>query len=100
MLLLPVVAEDHVEAASSRFLPEALCLRRRILPVVVEIDDVRAARVAPTCEDRVVLAEIARVLDERHRHPGMPQQPASHLARAVGASVVDENDLVPAFDVE
>ena len=69
-------------------LPEPHRFVRRILTVVIEVDDVSAARVTPAAEHRVVLAEIARVLDERDRHPGPAHELAADLARAIRAAVV------------
>ena len=82
-------------------LPEPHRFARRILAVIVQIDDVRAARVTPAGEHRVVLAEIPRVLDERDRQRGAVRTSSRQtLHRVVDAAVVDEHDLVPALDVE
>jgi hypothetical protein len=91
-------AEDHVEPGFERVPPQADGLRRRILPVVVEVHDVGAARVPPAGDDGVVLAEVARMLDERHRHACRLHQRTAHLARGVAAAVVHEDDLVAAGD--
>ena len=100
MLLVPVVTEHHVQSVRLRVLPEADRLARRVLTVIVEVHEVRAAGVPPAGQHGVVLAEIPRVLDERDRNTRMPQQLAAHLAGPVAAAVVHEHDLMAAVDVE
>ncbi len=100
MALDLVVAEDDVEPLALRVLPQPHRLGRRILPVVVQVDDVGAAGVAPAGQDGVVLAEVPGVLDERDRDAGGAHEVAADRARRVGAAVVDEDDFVPALDLE
>ena len=98
MLLLLVVAEDHIQPGPCRLAPQTRRFRRRVLAVVIQIDDVRTPGVTPAGEYRVVLAVVARVLDERNRDSGAGHQAAAHLAGAIFAAVVDQNDLVAALD--
>ena len=55
------------------------------------------ARVTPAGEDRVVLAVIAGVLDQRHWDLRTPDQFTRHAARLLSAAVVHEDDLMPAL---
>ena len=93
-----VVAEHDIQPVLLRMPPQAHRLVRRVLPVVIEVHDVRPARVAPTGEHGVVLAEIPRVLDQRDRNLGIAHQRARHRTRRLAAAVVHEHDLVPALD--
>ena len=100
MLLDLVVAKHHIKTLAAGMLPEPHRLTRRILPIVIEIDDVRAPGVAPAGEDGVVLTEVARVLDERDRDASGAHEVAADLGRAIGTAVVDEDDFVSALDLE
>ena len=100
MLLDLVVAKDHIEPLAARMLPEPHRLARRILPVVIQVDDVGALGVAPTGQNGVVLTEVPRVLDESDRDAGGTHEVAADGGRRIGAAVVDENDFVPALDLE
>ena len=96
MLLDAVAGVDDVPVSQPRMVVEPDHLLGRILQVVVHGDGVGAARVAQPRHDRVVLAEVARVLDVGERHRGAPHQLLAHLAGIVGAAVVDQHDLQPA----
>ena len=74
--------------------------RRRILPVVIQIHDVRAARVAPAGEHGVVLAVVARVFDQGDGDLAGADELPAHVAGGLVAAVVHENDLVPAVDLQ
>src|SRR6185312_176916 len=50
--------------------------------------------------DRVVLAEIAREIDQRDRHPGAGDERAADSEAVVGTAVVDQHDLVAAGDFQ
>ena len=66
--LLVVIGVDDLMAALLRVGEEALDLLRRVLQIVVHRDDVGARRVAQPGHHRVVLAVIARQVDEGDRH--------------------------------
>src|SRR5262245_33949372 len=100
MLLDAVMTKDDVQVAGNSVLPQAHRFARWILAVVIEVDDVCAAGVPPPCDDGVVLAIVAGVLDERDRDARAPYERLADLARRVCAAVVDEHDLVAALDVE
>ena len=100
VLLHPVVTEDHIEAGYPGLFPQALRFRRWILPIVVQVDDVGAARVAPAGQHGIVLAKIARMLHERDRHLRPVHQPAHDLAGTVATAVVHQDDLVTALNVQ
>ena len=93
-----VVPEHDVEPFALRVLPQPHRLTRRILPIVIEVDDVGAARVAPAAQDGVVLAEVPRVLDEGDGDARRADEVPAHVRGGVGTSVVDQDDLVPALD--
>ena len=71
-----------------------------MLPVVIEVDHVRAAGVAPAGQHGVVFAEVAGVFDVGHRHARRAEELAAHLGGAVAATVVHQHDLVPARNRE
>jgi len=81
-------------------LPKAHGFTRRVLPVVIEVDNVCAVRVAPAREHRVVLAEIARVVDHREWNARRTRQLSTDFHRPIGSTIVDENDLVATLDVQ
>ena len=64
-----VVAEHDVELLTPRVLPQPHRLRRRILPIVIEVDDESAPGMTPAREDGVVLAEVPGMLHERDWNP-------------------------------
>ena len=69
MLLDAIAGIDDVPVAEPRVIVEPDHLLGRVLQIVVHGDDVGAARVTQPGHDRVVLAEIARVLDVGDRAP-------------------------------
>ena len=69
-----------------------------MLPIVIQIDDMRPPGVAPAGQDRVVLAEISRVLDQGNRHFCPANQGVADDARGLVAAIVDQHDLMPALD--
>jgi hypothetical protein len=77
-------------------LQQAQHLARRILQIVVHGDDMRAGCLAQPRHHRVVLAEIAREVDERDRHLGARLQPLAFEQARIRARVVDEDDLMAA----
>ena len=100
MLLRFIVSEHDVRSGLFCVLPKAHGFTRRVLPVVIEVDDMCAVRVAPAREHRVVLAEIAGVIDHREWNTRRPRQLSTHLQRPIGSTVVDKNDLVATLDVQ
>ena len=87
---------DDVPVAQPRMVVQPHHLLGRVLQVVVHGDHVGAARMAQAGHDRVVLAEIAGVLDIGQRHRGASHQGLADLAGVVRAAVVDQDDLQPA----
>jgi hypothetical protein len=61
---------------------------------------VRATRVTPAGEHRVVLAVVPRVFDQRDGHAGVRDKRAADLARPILAAVVHEDDFVTTLDVQ
>ena len=60
----------------------------------------RAARLAQASHHRIVLAEIAREIDDRDRNARLGLKPAAFLEAAVGAAIIDEHDFMPARNLE
>ena len=81
-------------------LPQAHRLTRRVLAIVVEIDDVRATGVPPACQDRVVFAEVSGMLDDRDGNAGRAHELPAHRERVVPATVVHQDDFMSAVDLE
>jgi hypothetical protein len=50
--------------------------------------------------DCIVFTEVARQVQEGHREIRPAGEPATDLRAVVGAAVVDEDDLVPARDLQ
>jgi len=91
---------NRLLAARLRIFEEADDLARRVLQIVVHGDDPGAARLAQTGHDGVVLAEIARQVDDGKRHRAAAHEIAADGEAVVRAAVIDEDDLVPALDAE
>ena len=71
---------------------------RRILPVIIEIHDVRALRLPPAAQHRIVLTEVPRVLHVDDRHLRLFEQLTAHRRRRITAAVVHQYDLMAALD--
>src|SRR6185312_1688348 len=63
-------------------------------------DDMRAARLAQAGHHRIVLAEIARQIDEGDRHLGARLQPLAFEQARIRARIIDEDELMPTRHVE
>ena len=101
MALDVVVPVHDVLAARYRVLPQTQRLPWRVLPIVVKVDDVGAARMTPATQYGIVLTEVSRVRDNCDRNADGFDKPPAHLQGVVGAAtIVDENNLVTAGDVE
>ena len=72
MLFHLVMSEHDVEPLAEGMLPQSNPLGRRVLPVVVQVDDVLALCVTPACQYCVVLAEISSSVKEFFRNEGGP----------------------------
>ena len=59
-----------------------------------------SARMAPARKDRVVFAKIARVLYVRQRHAGVADELTANGCRLIGATIIDQHDLMSARNLE
>jgi hypothetical protein len=100
VLFLVVEGVDDLVPGALRMREEALDLLRRVLQIVVHRDDVRASRVAQPGHNRVVLAIIAREIDQRDRDAGLLDESAADGEAVVGTAVIDQHDFVPAWNLQ
>ncbi len=95
-----VVRVDDILAGALRMLQEPQHFGWRVLQIIIHGDDVRATRSAQARHHRIVLAKIARQIDQGDRHSGAREQFAAHLTAVILAAVVDQDDLVATWYVQ
>src|SRR6516165_10655980 len=98
MSLVLIVGVNDLLPATLGKSEETLHFRWRILEVVVHRDHVRPARMAQSRDYGVVLAEVAREVDEGHWHTRLFENRVKHFKTIISAAVIDEHDFVPAWD--
>ena len=98
MPLVLVMPEHHIQPVLTGVLPQPHGLGRGVLAVVIQIHDVQAPRLPPAREHGVVLAVVARMVDENERPARRVHEFAANLRRRIPAAVVHQHDLVSALD--
>src|SRR5947209_2618372 len=100
VLLFVVEGVDDLVPGALRVGEKALHFLWWVLQIVIHRDDMRPARVTQSGHDGVVLAIIAREIDQRDRDAGPLDEGAANSEAVVRTGVIDQHDLVSARDLQ